>query len=129
VAGYQVGVLLETERAIKAGEQTMMLPNDLEEEDARKLVMAERAMAGEPREESTSVKLSPLLSPSTQRQEPAKLSPLQVIARDITRLPWREQEMMTESIKAKTKDSTITSKAIQDWAWEWEIFKEEERPR
>jgi len=65
------------------------------------------------------------------REQPTKTTALQTIARDVTRLTWREAEQMSRGIiaKLKDKDPAGLTAALQDWAWEWEVFKEEERPR
>lgn len=68
------------------------------------------------------------LASSTQ----TKTTPLQSIARDITRLTWREAEAMGKGIMSKMKggsDLSGLTAAIQDWSWEWEVFKEEDRPK
>jgi hypothetical protein len=57
-------------------------------------------------------------------------SRLQTIGQFVTALTYREAMAMGAGIAAKMKEGnaeTLTN-AIQDWAWEWETFKEEERP-
>lgn len=68
---------------------------------------------------------------SGQQQNNQKLTTLQRIAKECCLLPWREAEAMAKAIEEKQKAggaSTLVA-AIQNWAWEWETFKEEERPR
>ena len=69
--------------------------------------------------------------PAVRPADPVKQTALQTIARDITRLTWREAELMSKGIMSKLKDKDLAglTAALQDWAWEWEVFKEEERPR
>jgi hypothetical protein len=57
-------------------------------------------------------------------------SRLQTIGQFVTALTYREAMAMGAGIAAKMKEGnaeTLTN-AIQDWAWEWETFTEEERP-
>jgi hypothetical protein len=64
-------------------------------------------------------------------RETQKATALQTIARDITRLTWREAEHMSKGIASKLRDQNLAglTAALQDWAWEWETFREEERPK
>jgi hypothetical protein len=57
-------------------------------------------------------------------------SRLQTIGQFVTALTYREAMAMGAGIAAKMKegDALTLTNAIQDWAWEWETFKEEERP-
>jgi hypothetical protein len=58
-----------------------------------------------------------------------RVSALQNIARALLDLPWRDGEAMGKAIDAKRgSDGKTTTAALMDWAWEWETFKEEERP-
>lgn len=59
---------------------------------------------------------------------PTKLTQSQGIARDTTKLTWREAEAMAKGIEAKQKEGATLVQAIQAWAWEWKTFREEEQP-
>jgi len=61
--------------------------------------------------------------PSTQTT-----TSLQNIAKAILALSWRDGELMGKAIDAKKSDNKSTISAMMDWAFEWETFKEEERP-
>jgi hypothetical protein len=60
----------------------------------------------------------------------------QTIAEFIIALPYREAMAMGEGIVSKIKDedgggrvsAEALTRAIQDWAWGWETFQDEERP-
>ena len=122
-------------------------------EGERLLEEMERAMAGEElpktvdldiphsaEERMERLRSGPTPMPSTppvtsvsKYEQPAKVTATQGIARDVTRLTWREAEVMGRSIeeKMKGKDGKALSvtQAIQDWAWAWQTFKEEEQPK
>jgi hypothetical protein len=66
--------------------------------------------------------------PTTTRADPAKLTSTQQIARMILQLPWREAEAMGNAIEEHKKDGKSQTAAIQNWAWQWKIFKEEDQP-
>lgn len=56
---------------------------------------------------------------------------LQTIGQFVTALTYREAIAMGAGITAKMKgeaNAEALTQAIQDWAWEWETFVEEERP-
>ena len=112
--------------------------------DETLLSNVERVMAGEPEPvkyetpgaearaaEERAIRTAP--KPEAPKYEqPAKLSPVQVIARDITKLTWREAEAMGRAIQEKAKgggEGSLLTQAIQDWAWAWQTFKEEEQPK
>jgi hypothetical protein len=59
---------------------------------------------------------------------PAQSTTLQTIAKSILALPWREAEAMGKAIDSKKQDSKTTIAAIMDWAFDWETFRDEERP-
>ena len=121
-------------------------------EGERLMENMERVMAGEepqaeaPRERGaplsfpfdgpqrpTPMPSTPPVTSSPKYEQPAKVTATQGIARDVTRLTWREAEVMGRSIeeKMKGKDGKALSvtQAIQDWAWAWQTFKEEEQPK
>jgi hypothetical protein len=64
------------------------------------------------------------INPVTQPQ----LTPLQMIAKLILELPWRDAEAMGKAIDGKKQDGKSTISGIMDWAFEWETFRDEERP-
>jgi hypothetical protein len=76
--------------------------------------------------------------PSTRLAAAQKVtggSRLQTIGQFVTALTYREAMAMGVGIAGKMnvgKDPglspEILTRAIQDWAWTWETFKEEERP-
>src|SRR4249920_730777 len=63
-----------------------------------------------------------------QHSSTTKLTSLQVIARDSTKLTWREAEAMAKGIEAKQKEGATLVQAMQSGAWDWKTFKEEEQP-
>jgi hypothetical protein len=81
----------------------------------------------------------PLMAPMevepVSSREPGVMTRNQQIAELIISLPYREAMAMGTGILAKLKGSEVSqsaealTRAIQDWAWEWETFRDEERPK
>jgi hypothetical protein len=61
----------------------------------------------------------PTLPPAVKPQR----SPLQVIAYGLTKLTWREAEVMGDAVKALMKEDTSLTAAIIAWAEKWETFE------
>jgi hypothetical protein len=56
---------------------------------------------------------------------------LQTIGQFVTALTYREAMAMGVGIASKMQgevNAEVLTRAMQDWAWEWETFMEEERP-
>jgi hypothetical protein len=66
--------------------------------------------------------------PKQEQPSSTKLIPIQMIARDCTKLTWREAELMAKSIEVKQTEGVSLVHAIQSWAWEWKTFREEDQP-
>ena len=73
-------------------------------------------------------------APPSIRKEKKTNTNLQTIGEFVTRLTYRESMAMGKGIHAKIKSvgsdtsaEDITA-AIQNWAWEWETFEDEQRP-
>ena len=90
-----------------------------------------RAYAGESKPHEPKVTESKVteLRPASTTTQPQKTTALQQIAKMILALPWREGEAMGKAIEGKKTEGTSQIAAIMDWAFEWETFKEEERPK
>jgi hypothetical protein len=78
-------------------------------------------------------------APLSVRREHKNKTRNQTIAEFIIALPYREAMAMGQGIYAKLKVGSVGSEpvfpsaeeltaAIQDWAWTWETFEDEERP-
>jgi hypothetical protein len=77
-------------------------------------------------------------APPSVRREHKNKTRNQTIAEFIIALPYREAMMMGTGIASKLGtvdaenggrvDIEKLTRAIQDWAWEWETFQDEERP-
>lgn len=74
-------------------------------------------------------------APLAIRREQKNKTRNQTIAEFILSLPYREAMAMGAGIMEKMEEAegrpTVEqlTKAIQDWAWNWEIFEDEERPK
>jgi hypothetical protein len=79
-------------------------------------------------------------APPPYRRDPSKSKTRnQTIAEFIISLPYREAMAMGKGIFGKLKEGSIggepvyptaedLTSAIQEWAWEWETFQDEDRP-
>lgn len=75
-------------------------------------------------------------APPPRREQPKSKTRNQTIAEFIIALPWREAMAMGKGIQQKLEKENGGQKptveeltaAIQEWAWTWETFQDEERP-
>lgn len=90
-------------------------------------------------EDSTNAKVEPVpeavqrYAPASIRREKKEITNLQRIGEYVNKLTYREAMAMGRQIASKIKDDgkateVALTAAIQDWAFEWETFEDEQRP-